>query len=284
MIQRKQRVPMRDLSTMTAEDRETVEKNSMNGRIFNIFKVLAHHPKLVKRWTPFAGHILGKQTLPFRDRELLILRIGWLNQAEYEFAQHELIARKGGISDTDIVWLKDGPKAAGWSEKDSALLQVADDLFDNSVVSDETWATMSKNYSTEQLMDAVFTVGQYNLVSWALNSFGVPLDDSCPARRSSVHVFRTTSCPAAHHAHMNALDHERAGCARSCVREDALSAGWRATGGEWVTRRMTNPFRRGVLASLRPRGEAEGLWSDRRADVTEKATSGARHVVGDGMP
>jgi 4-carboxymuconolactone decarboxylase len=183
MIQRKQRIPMRDLSTMTAEDREAVEKNSMNGRIFNIFKVLAHHPKLVKRWTPFAGHILGKQTLPFRDRELLILRIGWLNQAEYEFAQHELIARKGGVSDTDIVWLKDGPKAAGWSEKESALLQVADDLFDNSVVSEETWETMSKHYSTEQLMDAVFTVGQYNMVSWALNSFGVPLDDFLPGAK-----------------------------------------------------------------------------------------------------
>ncbi|WP_428669268.1 carboxymuconolactone decarboxylase family protein [Reyranella sp.] len=183
MIQRKQRVPMRDLSTMTAEDREAVEKNAMNGRIFNIFKVLAHHPKLVKRWTPFAGHILGKQTLPFRDRELLILRIGWLNQAEYEFAQHELIAKKGGISDTDIVWLKDGPKAAGWSEKESALLQVADDLFDNSVVSDETWETMSKYYSTEQLMDAVFTVGQYNMVSWALNSLGVPLDDFLPGAK-----------------------------------------------------------------------------------------------------
>ena len=37
MIQRKQRIPMRDLSTMAAEDREAVEKNSMNGRIFNIF-------------------------------------------------------------------------------------------------------------------------------------------------------------------------------------------------------------------------------------------------------
>ena len=183
MIQRKQRIPMRDLSTMAAEDREAVEKNSMNGRIFNIFKVLAHHPKLVKRWTPFAGHILGKQTLPFRDRELLILRIGWLNQAEYEFAQHELIAKKGGVTDADIVRLKDGPKAAGWSEKEAALLQVADDLFDNSVVSDETWATMSKHYSTEQLMDAVFTVGQYNMVSWALNSFGVPLDDFLPGAK-----------------------------------------------------------------------------------------------------
>lgn len=177
MIQRKQRVPLRDLSTMSAEDRETVEKNAMNGQVFNIFKVLAHHPKLLKRWTPFAGHVLSKQTLPFRDRELLILRIGWLNQAGYEFAQHEVIAKKGGVSEADIRRLQDGPKAAGWTEKESALLQVADDLFENSVVSDETWETLAKHYSTEQLMDAVFTVGQYNMVSWALNSLGVPLDD-----------------------------------------------------------------------------------------------------------
>ena len=183
MIKRKQRIPMRDLATMATEDRETVEKNAMNGQIFNIFKVLAHHPKLVKRWTPFAGHVLGKQTLPFRDRELLILRIGWLNQAEYEWAQHELIARKGGLTDADIANLKEGPKAKGWSEHESALLQVADDLYENSAVSDATWATLSKKYSTEQLMDAVFTVGQYNLVSWALNSFGVPLDDFLPGAK-----------------------------------------------------------------------------------------------------
>ena len=183
MIQRKQRIPMRDLSTMAAEDRESVEKNAMNGRVFNIFKVLAHHPKLVKRWTPFAGHILAKQTLPFRDRELLILRIGWLNQAEYEFAQHELIAKRGGVSDADIERLKEGPKAKGWSTEEAALLQVADDLYENSVVSDATWAVLSKTYSTEQLMDAVFTVGQYNMVSWALNSFGVPLDDFLPGAK-----------------------------------------------------------------------------------------------------
>ena len=180
MIQRKQRIPMRDLSTMAADDRTIVEKNAMNGRVFNIFKVLAHHPQLVKRWTPFAGHVLAKQTLPFRDRELLILRIGWLNQAEYEFAQHELIAKRGGLSDGDIEKIKQGPKAAGWSADEAALLQLADDLYEHSVVSDATWEKLAKEYSTEQLMDAVFTVGQYNLVSWALNSFGVPLDDFLP--------------------------------------------------------------------------------------------------------
>jgi 4-carboxymuconolactone decarboxylase len=182
LIERKQRIPMRDLATMTPEDRETVQKNAMNGRIFNIFKVLAHHPKLVKRWTPFAGHVLGKQTLAFRDRELLILRIGWLNQAGYEFAQHELIARKGGVSEADIENVKKGPKGA-WNEHEAALMQAADDLFEKSVVSDTTWTTLTKSYSTEQLMDVVFTIGQYNLVSWALNSFGVPLDDFLPGAK-----------------------------------------------------------------------------------------------------
>jgi 4-carboxymuconolactone decarboxylase len=182
VIKRKQRIPMRDLETMTAEDRTTVEKNAMNGQVFNIFKVLAHHPALVKRWTPFAGHILSKQTLPFRDRELLILRIGWLNQAGYEFAQHELIARKGGVSEADIENVKKGPKGA-WNEHEAALMQAADDLFEKSVVSDTTWTTLAKSYSTEQLMDVVFTIGQYNLVSWALNSFGVPLDDFLPGAK-----------------------------------------------------------------------------------------------------
>jgi alkylhydroperoxidase family enzyme len=179
VIKRTQRIAMRDLDGMSAEDREAIEKNAMNGRIFNIFKVLANHPKLVKRWTPFAGHILSKQTLPFRDRELAILRIGWLNQAEYEFAQHELIAKRGGITEHDIERIKQGPKG-GWNEHDAALMQAVDDLYENSVVSDATWATLSKKYTTEQMMDLVFTIGQYNLVSWALNSFGVPLDDFLP--------------------------------------------------------------------------------------------------------
>jgi hypothetical protein len=35
------------------------------------------------------------------------------------------------------------------------------------------------------MMDLVFTIGQYNLVSWALNSFGVPLDDFLPGAKEA---------------------------------------------------------------------------------------------------
>ena len=183
MIKRKQRIPMRDLGALTGEDAETAAKNRLGGRDLNLFRVMMNHPKLTRRWTVFAGHVLQKQTLPPRERELLILRIGWLNQAEYEWAQHVEIAKRCGITDAEIERVQQGP-AVGWNAHEAALLQAADDLFENSVVSDRTWAALAAKYSTEEMMDVVFTIGQYNLVSWALNSFGVPLDDFLPGAKA----------------------------------------------------------------------------------------------------
>jgi 4-carboxymuconolactone decarboxylase len=168
--------------TLNDEDREMVERNKFNGKIFNIFKVLMNHTKLFRSWSRFAGYIMSNQTLPARDREILILRIGWLNQAQYEWEQHVLIGKGAGLTDDEIDRIGKGPKA-GWNPDDAALIQAADDLFENSVVSDQTWQALSARYNTQQMMDAVFTVGQYNLVSWALNSLGVPLDDFLPGGR-----------------------------------------------------------------------------------------------------
>jgi 4-carboxymuconolactone decarboxylase len=183
VIERKQRIPFRNLSELQGDEAEVAAKNRIGGRDLNLFRVLMHHPSLTRRWTVFAGHILQKQTLNVRDRELLILRIGWLNQSEYEWAQHVEIAKRAGITSAEIENVQAGPKG-GWSEHEAALLQAADDLFENAVVSDATWAALATRYSTQQMMDMVFTIGQYNLVSWALNSFGVPLDDFLPGVKS----------------------------------------------------------------------------------------------------
>ena len=43
-------------------------------------------------------------------------------------------------------------------------------------MSDDTWKGLSKYYDTKQMMDIVFAIGQYNLVSMALNTLGVQLD------------------------------------------------------------------------------------------------------------
>ena len=106
----------------------------------------------------------------------MILRIGWLCQAEYEWGQHLIFGKRAGLSDEEIARIKEGPDATGWSPFDAVLLRAADELHADACISDATWAALSDRYSTEQLMDVVFAVGQYTLVSMALNTFGVQLD------------------------------------------------------------------------------------------------------------
>ena len=88
----------------SAEAQQIMQPILNRGEPFNIFKTLAHHPALFKRWLVFANHILGKSTLDVRTRELLILRIGYLCQSGYEWGQHVLIARDGGMTDEEIRW------------------------------------------------------------------------------------------------------------------------------------------------------------------------------------
>lgn len=147
------------------------------GRVPNVRATLARHPKLLKRWSVFANHVLLKSTLPARDREILILRIGWLCRSGYEWGQHVIIARRAGLTDQDIERLRQGPDAPGWDPFEAALLHAADELHRDAFMSDATWAALARRYDVRQLMDVVFTVGQYNLLSMALNSFGVQLDE-----------------------------------------------------------------------------------------------------------
>lgn len=150
------------------------------GGVLNIFRTLANHPDLARRWMVFANHILGKSTLAVRERELVILRIGYLCQAGYEWGQHVLIARQAGMTDEEIRSCKTGPDTPGLVELDRFLLKATDELHEDAHVSDDTWNALSGMLSEQQMMDLVFTVGQYNLVSMALNSFGVQADEGLP--------------------------------------------------------------------------------------------------------
>ena len=151
-----------------------------SGPILNIFRTLANHPALAKRWLVFGNHILAKNTLPAREREIAILRIGWLCRSGYEWGQHVVIGKTSGLTDDEIARITQGPGAPGWSADDRALLRATDELHEDAFVTDATWAELSKRWSTQQLMDLVFTVGQYNLVSMALNTFGVQPEPGLP--------------------------------------------------------------------------------------------------------
>lgn len=146
--------------------------------VINVVATLVRYPKLFKRWSVFANHVLFKSSLEPRDREILILRIAHLCRSDYEWGQHLSIARDAGLSDAEIEAVRSGTEAEGWSAADKALLTATDELHGASCITPDTWTALAQHYSEDQILDIIFTVGNYNMLAMALNSIGVELDEN----------------------------------------------------------------------------------------------------------
>ena len=142
----------------------------------NALGTLAHHPELTRAFNTFNGYVLFASTLSPRDRELLVLRVAAVRDADYEWAQHVILAGDAGLTESEVEGIAEGAEASGWSDSDRAMVRAVDELVHDAKISDATWATLSKRLDTQQLMDLVFTVGAYDLLAMAFRSFGVELD------------------------------------------------------------------------------------------------------------
>ena len=149
------------------------------GSAAHIFTTLVRHPGLFRKWVPFAGKLLAGK-LPARDRELVILRTGWRCRSEYEWGQHVLIAQRSGVTLDEIHRVAAGPDAPGWDAFDATLVRAADELHDDSGISDATWAQLAARYDDRQLIELVMLVGHYHLVAFTLNSLGVQREAGVP--------------------------------------------------------------------------------------------------------
>lgn len=183
------RIPPVQDDEATAEQREILAASAARARPpLNIQRTTAQYPELARARQAFTRHVMSDTSLPARERELLILRTGWNCQSEYEFAQHTRFGRSVGLNDAEIRRVALGPDADGWAPFDATLLRAADELHDDAFISDPTWHALAERYSVRQLLDVVFTVGQYHIVSMALNSFGVQFEpdttDRFPAIQS----------------------------------------------------------------------------------------------------
>lgn len=171
-----------DLADVTDDELRTTLAGALtlDGRPLNIFGVLGHHPKLLKRFNLLGGFLLNKGVIPERERELVILRVGWNARAVYEFGQHTIIGKRCGLTDDEIAALTTSPHDHAWSPDDLALIALADDLAATDCVSDGTWLALTSRWSDAELVELLVVAGFYRLVSGFLNSAGVQLDDGVP--------------------------------------------------------------------------------------------------------
>jgi alkylhydroperoxidase family enzyme len=141
----------------------------------HILGTFCQHPALAKAFLTFNNHLFAS-TLTERDRELVTVRVTWLRRGEYEWAQHVQMARAAGVSEAEIAAISAGPDDETWSARDVSLLRATDEIVADRYISDATWKQLAEYLDRQQLMDLVFTIGAYDLLAMATNTFGLELD------------------------------------------------------------------------------------------------------------
>jgi glucose/arabinose dehydrogenase/alkylhydroperoxidase family enzyme len=179
------RIPTDDVAyRIDVPDREpplTVPRiEPVEGDGLRVGRTFARHPDMADARGTNPGYILNpeRSRLAPHDRELLILRTGWNAQAVYEWAKHVGSVGRAREHGLEPLWIAQGKDATGWNANELALIDAANEMYRDTMISDETWATLSARYDTHQMMSIAATVANYRMVSMTLNAFGVqPLPD-----------------------------------------------------------------------------------------------------------
>jgi alkylhydroperoxidase family enzyme len=147
------------------------------GVALNVTGTIARDPQALKAFQVWGAYVMLQGPLPRREAEIVILRIGWLCRSGYEWAQHVVIGEQAGLTPAEIERIKKGADAPGWSAADAALIRAADQLHGDQFIKDPLWAELRSHFDERQCMHLVFVAGQYVLVSMALNTFGVQVEE-----------------------------------------------------------------------------------------------------------
>jgi uncharacterized peroxidase-related enzyme len=148
------------------------------GQVLNIFKVMAHCPRVCREFLRLGNAILFNGSLPPKLRELAILRVGDLAEATYEWTQHVPIGIKAGLTDQQIKMMHQWKDSPHFSDQERAVLQYTDEVAQNIRVSEETFKAVRDFLTEEQVVELTTTIGYYGMVSRILEALEIELEEN----------------------------------------------------------------------------------------------------------
>jgi len=145
----------------------------------NVFRVMLQRPKTAKALSDLLISLLFGGELDDRLRELLIMRIGWSTDADYEWTQHWKIAREQfGCSDQDLLGLRgDWRESRHFGDDESLLLDAVDTLLEEGALSAEQMKACRERFGQNATIELVTAVGCWQLVSKLVRSLAIPLEE-----------------------------------------------------------------------------------------------------------
>lgn len=133
-----------------------------------IFSILAHHPRILKRFNVLAGGF-QKGVLSPDIRELVILRVSFLCNAEYIFAEHIPVALAYGISEKQVEFIRRDEFSQQFSKEQKSVIEFVDHLIYHDSMTDDIWEAIPFKSHHPSMIEFVLLIGFYRMASVFIN-------------------------------------------------------------------------------------------------------------------
>lgn len=137
----------------------------------NVYRVMAHHPALLRAWAPLRQHLVKDSALGPARSEVVILRTAHRLGSPYEWAHHVSRARALGFSDARIAATRHMPDG-----EDGLIVRAVDAVVDGHRLPAPLEAELASAIGRHGVFDLIATVGFYSVLGTLLLTYDTPID------------------------------------------------------------------------------------------------------------
>jgi alkylhydroperoxidase family enzyme len=145
----------------------------------SVFRVLLRRPGLARAVHDLLSALLWDARLDARLRELVIMRIGWVTGSTYEWTQHWRVATGLGVTERDLLAVRDWQGHDRFGPVERAVLAATDETLASGAVSEATWDACVEQLGGDDavLVELAASIGTWSMISSMLRTLDVPLED-----------------------------------------------------------------------------------------------------------
>ena len=148
------------------------------GSLLHLYKMLLNSAPVAEGWLTYLTAIRQKCKLKGDMREMVIMRVAFVNGASYEADQHAPIALREGLTQAQVDALHDWEPATCFTDVQRAVLAYCDTMTKKIQVPDDIYNSVAKFFDAEQMVELTATIAAYNMVSRFLEALQVHSHDN----------------------------------------------------------------------------------------------------------
>ena len=139
-------------------------RSGRRGTVINVYKLLLHTPAIAEIWLDLINAVRWKVDLDGRLREIVIIRIGYLNRCSYVVKQHvPQHSAPEGLSQEECDALADWRASSFFNARERAALAFTDASTREVDVPDAAFEALRGHFGERQIVELTILIGTYNM-------------------------------------------------------------------------------------------------------------------------